>query len=382
MKRMRGKSGSVSKVRAVGLAVAISIGSCFAMLPAIASAEPDNTLVEVVAEGAGLDAESAMNSAYRAAVQQAVGMYIDSETLVRNNDLIRDEILTHSRGLIDSVDIISSSEEGGLHRVQIRAQVLQQPLENRIEPILSDSTSIRIDGASRLAAAASAEQQQQDAETLWNEALEQLQQARWFDFRIEGEPRVVDSNDAIEVDVRVDFNFEDYKKSIKRPLEIISQISGGHVETISLKTKMHSDDIGFHNDFSIPPRGFGRSKDHVFLVETWVSDNRLQRKWSVYTLPVDCPSNRQISSPSATVNVEVEDAEGNLVAMGFERFNQLPNLKSLSSRSICSLAHDIRVLNSGNVQFLEYPIVNTVSIPISPDELAVVDKVSLSAFYN
>ena len=47
--------------------------------------------------GTGLTATEAENDALRNAVEQAVGVWVDSETLVRNHVLLRDEIYTKSR---------------------------------------------------------------------------------------------------------------------------------------------------------------------------------------------------------------------------------------------------------------------------------------------
>src|SRR5712692_9942416 len=56
----------------------------------------------VVAEGVGQTAEDARKDAFRNAVRQAVGALIDAETLVQNDQVIKDEVLTYSNALVKS----------------------------------------------------------------------------------------------------------------------------------------------------------------------------------------------------------------------------------------------------------------------------------------
>ena len=96
--------------------------------PAIAKSEqpaqPD--IVEVVAQGMGTDANAALLNAYSNAVQQALGSYVDAETLVQNDQIVRDKILTYSKGFIEKVDIVSQNQANGLFEVKIRAKVKRQ----------------------------------------------------------------------------------------------------------------------------------------------------------------------------------------------------------------------------------------------------------------
>ena len=57
---------------------------------ASAVAEEPATIIEVVAEGAGISLEAAQNDAYRQAVRTVVGLYVDSNNIVENDELIED----------------------------------------------------------------------------------------------------------------------------------------------------------------------------------------------------------------------------------------------------------------------------------------------------
>lgn len=66
----------------------------------------------------------ALKNAQRQAVEQGVGVVIDSNTLARNYEVIRDEILSTSQGFVSSYEILKEGIVGGtVYEVTIRADV-------------------------------------------------------------------------------------------------------------------------------------------------------------------------------------------------------------------------------------------------------------------
>ena len=84
-----------------------------------------NNTKEVIAEGVGDSHYNAIKDAFRNAVRQVVGVYVDSETLVKNDKLVDDKILTLSKGFIKTFSEVKGSTkvQGGSHRVTIKAIV-------------------------------------------------------------------------------------------------------------------------------------------------------------------------------------------------------------------------------------------------------------------
>lgn len=72
----------------------------------------------------------AVNDALRSAVEHAVGLVLDSQTRVRNYELIEDSILTQSRGYISSYDVLDSWTSQGLMYVRVGAVVKEQVLDD------------------------------------------------------------------------------------------------------------------------------------------------------------------------------------------------------------------------------------------------------------
>ena len=101
--------------------------------------------VEVTAEGEaavfsgnlGSAKKQALVNAQRAAVEQGVGLILDSKTVASNFEVIRDEVLTSSQGFVKSYKILSEgrSADGSSFRVKIRAEVAQNLLEDRLSAL-------------------------------------------------------------------------------------------------------------------------------------------------------------------------------------------------------------------------------------------------------
>lgn len=82
---------------------------------------------EVIVQGYGTTREEAVSDALRNAVEQAVGTLVDSQTLVQNAAVIKDEIYTKSRGFIQDWTVTSEQKNPGQTVVTARVQVDTNP---------------------------------------------------------------------------------------------------------------------------------------------------------------------------------------------------------------------------------------------------------------
>lgn len=94
----------------------------------------------VSVSGAGLTITEAENDALRNAVEQAVGVLVDSETLVRNHVLLHDEIYTKSRGFITNYVVTERRETANGWQVSIDAEVDDNPNA----PLMTELTRLGI----------------------------------------------------------------------------------------------------------------------------------------------------------------------------------------------------------------------------------------------
>ncbi len=79
--------------------------------------------------------DRAIEDALRRAVEQALGTFISSETIVENYQLIQDRILSRAGGYVAGYRIVSEGIEDGLYRVRILARVRKGELQNDAEAI-------------------------------------------------------------------------------------------------------------------------------------------------------------------------------------------------------------------------------------------------------
>src|SRR5512142_1166090 len=67
--------------------------------------------------------DAAIEDAQKRAVEQAIGILIDSQTQVENFQLISDRILSQTKGYITRYNVSNESVDSGLLRVRINAEV-------------------------------------------------------------------------------------------------------------------------------------------------------------------------------------------------------------------------------------------------------------------
>jgi len=67
--------------------------------------------------------DAALEDAQKRAVEQAIGILIDSQTQVENYQLISDKILSQTKGYIKRYNVTSETADSGLLRVRINAEV-------------------------------------------------------------------------------------------------------------------------------------------------------------------------------------------------------------------------------------------------------------------
>jgi len=97
-------------------------------------------IVKVAGRGVGSDRTAALNDAYRDAVERAVGMYVDAEQMVKNDELVNDKILTHSDAYIEKCDVVKETKDEGLVTVKVLAVVRRGKLTKRMTEVMPPNT--------------------------------------------------------------------------------------------------------------------------------------------------------------------------------------------------------------------------------------------------
>jgi hypothetical protein len=90
-------------------------------------------LMTVTTEGVGVDKKSAEEDAWRSAIRQVVGGYVDSETVVENDQLIRDKVITLSSAYVERASTKRTRNQDGLFYVTVEAAVRVTKLLDTLE---------------------------------------------------------------------------------------------------------------------------------------------------------------------------------------------------------------------------------------------------------
>lgn len=107
--------------------------------PVVASGgETTEVLAEGVAAltgGVDIARDQALKDALRKAVEQGVGVFVNSETRVANFQLLSDRIYSQADGYVSSYRVVNESREGDPYRVVVRARVKLERIEDDLKAI-------------------------------------------------------------------------------------------------------------------------------------------------------------------------------------------------------------------------------------------------------
>ena len=105
------------------------------------SADEGDT-VKVKGRGVGATKVEALKDAYRDVVERAVGRYVDTETVVKNDQIVKDEILTQSNAYItDYQELGMDRTDGGLIQLYILATVQKRALTTKLSGVMPTQTT-------------------------------------------------------------------------------------------------------------------------------------------------------------------------------------------------------------------------------------------------
>lgn len=201
-------------------------GSCL-----IAQEKPktpvDGQTQEVVAEGVGTTADEAIKDAYRNAVRQVVGGVVDAETLIKNDELIDDKVLTYSDGFIKAYEEVDGSKKvkDGLHRIKIKAQVERRSVIAKLKA--ANVTMKRVDGKGLFAETITQLEAEGDAAGMLKKQFEDFPQS-CITATVKGKPEVKKKNAdgaIVQIVVQVEADQNAYKAFSSRVIPILNKLA-------------------------------------------------------------------------------------------------------------------------------------------------------------
>ena len=254
---------------------------------------------EVIAEGAGATPDEALKDAFRNAVRQVVGAVVDAETLIKNDEVIDDQILTYSDGFVKKFDEVAGSKKsvGGLHRVKIKAQVERRSV---IAKLKSAKVTVKdVDGKSLFAEAVTSAEAEANSTKLLAKALSDL--PKLLTASVSGKPEYDREKGEVVLNIDVEVDAKAYREFAARLNETLRKMA---ISTTTALVKAeaydtrrgfrrdHADVVGLHiadrpNSLLGPMVPKEKGTQWCFWVCNSNSGNQLSQRWNGYVIDAD-----------------------------------------------------------------------------------------------
>jgi hypothetical protein len=216
-------SFTADSVRKFLLGTLLTLTSFSPGLLAQANQDKDAKVVEIVVEGVGVSKEAAQKDAYRQAIRQVVGMYVDSKTIVENDKLIEDKVLSASNGVIRMATTIPDSVtvKDGLWRLRAEVTVEVSVVSSRLD--VAKIATRKVDGESLFAKANSKIEKKQNSEALLKELFAELPEM--VKVSLKGEPDYDASKGELVYTVELTPDMEAYREFLPRITKALDAVA-------------------------------------------------------------------------------------------------------------------------------------------------------------
>ena len=175
-------------MRQTKYAIVLVMISFFVISISMVCADEPEKIEKVIVSGIGIDMDKAKQNAIRNAVEQVMGSYISSDTVVQNSTLLKDEVLSYSGGYVKDMKILSHEKnDDNLYSVKIEANVISTKLKRKLESL--NIATKKIEGESLFGEAVSKIENQTAGQELLNKILSKYPQAA-YTFEI-GKPQIL-----------------------------------------------------------------------------------------------------------------------------------------------------------------------------------------------
>lgn len=236
--------------------------------------------------GVGLDPDKAVQNAFSSAIEQTMGVLVEAETVVENDKLIQDKVLTFSRGFVQEYEVLRQWEDNGLNHARIKAKVSVGRL---VEKLKAHSIAVKDLPGERMARQVKHDVQSEgDAAEMFRRVMQDFTMQKMLAVTIADGPEVVEK-DELQAKLRVQVELTPYTEQWKAFYDSIQPLlSKVATQKTVLSSKMRPAP-GFRK-FQIPreqwPKydridGPGR---RIFLLQR-MNATGSQTFWEVFMVP-------------------------------------------------------------------------------------------------
>ncbi len=147
----------------------------------------EQKLVTVEARGMGASPDAATKDALSQTIQQAAGAIVDSQTLMKNDEIMQEKILTASNAIVKKYDVVVpvKKNRNGLFEIRIKAQVEQNLLKQKL--IEHKIIEGKVEGTQNIwAEVVTQEKNQVDMQAMIENTISKIDVRKYLQFNIIG----------------------------------------------------------------------------------------------------------------------------------------------------------------------------------------------------
>lgn len=208
---------------------------------------------EIRSIGFGITKEQALNNAFRDAIKQYIGVVLDSEIILANDTIIKDQILTLSNGSIESYEIIKESREDDLIEIEIIAIVKSQNIQQKLATLITAKKKVSIN-KNAIANTLTKHQNLNDQRALLNKYISDFLNYGYYNFITLDivdmkfhENMLKETILPYTLEYKVGFNMHKYSIAVKELKEKLALLGMKRHKNYIINANLISDDFPYNN---------------------------------------------------------------------------------------------------------------------------------------
>ena len=288
------------------------------------AAKPET--IDVVASGVGMNETEATKDALGNAVRRAIGAIVGTDSLVQNEEVVRDQILTYSDGFVEKYDVVGkpSTALNGLTSVTIRARIVRNKLIQKAKA--ANIYVVEVDGKGLFAEAVTKIEQKKSALALITDEFKDMPQ-QLITAEIVGKPRYDEDEQQAIVTAKLAVDPAAYAAFVGRLTKILDGIGGPSFTISSTQTytrpdsdsgverlsEIHFPEAGFPEKYVYSISGWQDQTYTVLAVCTTHNSTMTSSQWRMYILEPSVMKALNAQLNSLSIGVEVLDGSNKVI---------------------------------------------------------------------
>jgi len=318
----------------------------------------DNTQVSIgqnliIGLGIGSTQKEALNKAFTSAIESLVGIVVESESIIQDNVLIKDEILTASGGYIESYKILEEREEDDLFIVKIEADVKTQNLCEKIKALHIDTKELTSQEVQNIYSRIKTKAKMKDeagkilkklVDKFTNpETISKMLEVKIINVKFD-ENNVVNGMVPMTIRYQLSYNYKVYLQEIIYIEEILKDLNIEKKENIERIKYSNKGNLkyDYFSKRSIPMTtlGFAKFKDLSVGDKILVDAYFFPESWNdIYPLKI---TNESIKIwDNANLKLTLKDQDNNIITNDSELFNKTKEINDTLLNKIIGLKNII-----------------------------------------